>query len=125
MSTVRPIVCVGALHVDAKARVSGAVVPRTSNPAVVTRTPGGVACNVARTLARLEVPVSIVSVGGGGVLGRGLVGRVAGGGGGGGGGGGVGGVVMVAGAPTAEYPALFDGSGTPVVGVADMAIYEH
>ena len=119
MSTVRPIVCVGALHVDAKARVSGAVVPRTSNPAVVTRTPGGVACNVARTLAKLEVPVSLVSVVGDDALGRGLVARVAGEGVG------VDGVVMVAGAATAEYTAVLDGSGALAVGVADMAIYEH
>ena len=119
MSTVRPVVCVGGLHIDAKARVAGAVIPRTSNPAVVSRTPGGVACNVARTLARLEVPVSIVSVVGDDEIGHGLLARLAGEGVG------VEGVAVVAGATTAGYTAVLDGSGALAVGVADMAIYEH
>lgn len=111
--------CVGALHWDVKARLTGQMIPGTSNPAVVSRTPGGVAGNIARTLARLGVPVSIVSVVGEDESGLGLVTRLAREGVN------VDHVVTVSGAPTATYTAVLNGDGSLAVGVADMAIYER
>ena len=119
VAPLRPVVCVGALHVDAKARVSGPVISGTSNPAVVSRTPGGVAGNIARTLARLGVPVSIVSVVGDDAAGRGLLARVAGEGVG------VEDVVVLPGAATASYTAVLDGGGSLALGIADMEIYDR
>ena len=116
---LRPVVCVGALHWDVKARLTGQMIPGTSNPAVVSRTPGGVAGNIARTLARLGVPVSIVSVVGEDESGLGLVTRLAREGVN------VDHVVTVSGAPTATYTAVLNGDGSLAVGVADMAIYER
>lgn len=116
---MRRVVCVGALHVDAKARVAGPVIAGTSNPAVVSRTPGGVACNVARSLARLGVPVSIVSVVGDDAIGQGLLSRIAAEGVD------IEGVVVVPGSTTAGYTAVLDGTGALAFGIADMEIYDH
>ncbi|MBI5156641.1 MAG: carbohydrate kinase [Acidimicrobiia bacterium] len=119
MSAIRPVVCVGALHVDAKARVLGPVRTGTSNPANVTRTPGGVACNVARSLARLGVPVSLVSVVGDDEIGRGLLSRLAGEGVG------IDDVIVLPDAATAGYTAVLDEAGALVLGIADMSIYDR
>lgn len=116
---MRSVVCVGGLHVDAKARVLGPVVTGSSNPVTVSRTPGGVACNVARTLVRLGVPVSLVSLVGDDDAGRTLRGRVAGEGID------VTGVAVLPGVATASYTAVLDASGALVMGLADMAIYDH
>ena len=110
--------CVGALHIDAKARLAGDLIPGTSNPAAVTRTPGGVACNVARSLVRLGVPVSLVSVIGDDDVGHRLLGRAALEGVG------VDEVVVLPGLATAGYTAVLEKSGSLAFGIADMAIYE-
>ena len=110
--------CVGALHIDAKARLAGDLIPGTSNPANVTRTPGGVACNVARSLVRLGVPVSLVSVIGDDDVGHRLLGRAALEGVG------VDEVVVLPGLATAGYTAVLEKSGSLAFGIADMAIYE-
>ena len=110
--------CVGALHMDAKARLAGDLIPGTSNPANVTRTPGGVACNVARSLVRLGVPVSLVSVIGDDDVGHRLLGRAALEGVG------VDEVVVLPGLATAGYTAVLEKSGSLAFGIADMAIYE-
>ena len=114
----RPVVCVGALHIDAKARLAGDLIPGTSNPAAVTRTLGGVACNVARSLVRLGVPVSLVSVIGDDDVGHRLLGRAALEGVG------VDEVVVLPGSATAGYTAVLEKSGSLAFGIADMAIYE-
>ena len=114
----RPVVCVGAFHIDAKARLAGDLIPGTSNPAAVTRTPGGVACNVARSLVRLGVPVSLVSVVGDDDVGHRLLGRAALEGVG------VDEVVVLPGLATAGYTAVLEKSGSLAFGIADMAIYE-
>lgn len=115
---IRPVVCVGALHMDAKARLAGDLIPGTSNPAVVTRTPGGVACNVARSLARLGVPVSLISVIGDDDVGHRLLARAALEGLG------VEDVVVRSGSTTAGYTAVLDQGGSLAFGIADMAIYD-
>lgn len=115
---VAHVVCVGALHVDAKARVTGSLIPGTSNPAAVVRTAGGVAANVARTLARLEVAVSLVSVVGDDDAGHRLLARLAAEGVG------VDEVVVTSAASTATYLAVLQGSGELAFGIADMGIYD-
>lgn len=113
------VACIGACHVDVKAVVGGPVVLGTSNPATVTSTPGGVACNIARWLARLGTPVTLHSMVGDDQSGRELVERLAHEGIG------VEGIGVLSGARTASYTAVLDGRGALVVGVADMAIYER
>lgn len=116
---MKRVVCVGALHIDAKARVAGSVIAGTSNPASVSRTPGGVACNVARSLARLGIPVSIVSVVGDDAVGHALLSRIAAEGVD------VAGVVVLPGSSTAGYTAVLDGTGALALGIADMEIYDR
>ncbi|MEQ9813515.1 MAG: carbohydrate kinase family protein [Azospirillaceae bacterium] len=55
------IACFGAAHVDYKAQALAGVTMGSSNPVRVAESFGGVARNVAETLARLDVPVSMVS----------------------------------------------------------------
>lgn len=114
-----PVTCVGALHVDAKARLHGPLVAGSSNPVSVTRTPGGVACNVARSLARLGIPVALVSVVGDDDAGRGLCDRLAAEGVD------VSTVAPITGATTGGYTAVLDGDRALAFGLADMAIYQH
>lgn len=112
------VACIGAAHVDVKARLVGETRPATSNPARVVRTPGGVAGNVARNLGRLGLPVSLFSVVGDDAEGRALFGELhaasvdtAG-------------VLRSAGPPTASYLAVLDREGRLIVAAADMEIYE-
>lgn len=112
------VACIGATHVDAKARLIGETHPATSNPASVVRTPGGVAGNVARNLGRLGLPVSLFSIIGDDAEGRALLGELhaasvdtAG-------------VLRSCGPPTASYLAVLDRDGRLIVAAADMEIYE-
>jgi pseudouridine kinase len=77
-----------------------------------------VACNVARSLVRLGVPVSLVSVIGDDDVGHRLLGRAALEGVG------VDEVVVLPGLATAGYTAVLEKSGSLAFGIADMAIYE-
>lgn len=53
--------CFGAAHIDRQARAHRAVRLGTSNPVTIRTSLGGVARNVAETLARLGLPVGLVS----------------------------------------------------------------
>jgi len=55
------VLVIGAAGLDVKARVAGALQVGTSKSGVIQRSPGGVARNVAETLARLGVEVTFVS----------------------------------------------------------------
>jgi pseudouridine kinase len=55
------VCCVGAAVRDRKLHLLGRAVPGTSNPARAAGADGGVARNVAETLARLGVPTRLVS----------------------------------------------------------------
>ena len=55
------IACFGAAHIDRLARAGQPVVLGTSNPATVSTALGGVARNVAESLARLRLSVTLVS----------------------------------------------------------------
>ena len=109
---------IGAAHLDRIARAEGAVRLGSSNPATVAASPGGVARNVAETLARLGSPVRLVSRLGDDEAGRSVLAatKTAGVD--------ISGAGIVAGAPTAGYTALLDPAGRLVVAFADMAIYD-
>ncbi|MFM9861362.1 carbohydrate kinase family protein [Pseudoxanthobacter sp. M-2] len=113
------IVCLGGAAVDRVYRLAGPAVAGTSNPATVGGSPGGVARNVAELLARLETPVSLVSVIGDDEGGRSLLADLAA----------LGvdtaGTVAIAGAATAEYAAVTDPDGDLVIGVAAMAVLDR
>lgn len=55
------VVVIGGANVDIKGRVSAELVSYTSNPGVIEISMGGVARNIAENLARLSVPVSLIT----------------------------------------------------------------
>lgn len=60
--TRRPVVCAGAVHWDLIAHADRPIRPDTSTPARLSQTPGGVATNVARALARLGAAPHLIGV---------------------------------------------------------------
>ena len=58
----KPIVCIGAALVDELFHTSQPILKATTNNATVSRTPGGVARNIAHQLALLGVPTRLISV---------------------------------------------------------------
>ena len=119
MQPPRPIVCLGGAAVDRVYRLAAPAVAGTSNPATVLGSAGGVARNVAELLARLGVPVSLVSAVGEDEGGRSLLADLAA----------LGidtaGTVTIAGAATAEYAAVTDPDGELVIGVAAMGVLDR
>ncbi len=109
---------IGAAHLDRIARALGPVTLGSSNPAEVAASPGGVARNVAETLARLGSSVRLVSRLGDDEAGRSVLAATETAGVD------ISGVEIVAGVPTAGYTALLDPAGRLVVAFADMAIYD-
>ncbi|HSK38944.1 MAG TPA: carbohydrate kinase family protein [Arenibaculum sp.] len=111
------ILCIGAAHTDRKARAAEPVVPGTSNPVSVRSSTGGVARNVAENLARLGMPVALMSR-----IGQDREGDAV-----------LAGLEAVGvdcalverspSSPTASYTALLDPAGELFVAMADMAIY--
>jgi pseudouridine kinase len=111
------VVVVGGANVDVKARTSDRLVPLTSTPGTVVRTPGGVGRNVAENLARLGTRVELVTAVGTDVEGAWLLTET------GATGVGVSHAVRV-GPSTGSYVAVLDADGELVAGVADMAAVE-
>ncbi len=58
----KPIICIGATLVDELFHARNSILPATTNEALVTKTAGGVAHNIAQQLAILEVHVQLISV---------------------------------------------------------------
>ena len=56
----KPIVCIGAALVDELFHTSEPILKATTNNAKVSRTPGGVARNIAHQLALLDVPTQLI-----------------------------------------------------------------
>ncbi len=56
-----PVICIGTIMVDELFFCREKVVSATSNPAIVQKFAGGVAGNIARNLAMLQVPVQLVA----------------------------------------------------------------
>lgn len=107
------VVVVGGANLDLLARSDARVVPATSNPGRVTRTPGGVGRNIAENLARLGTRVELVAAVGDDEAGEQVLGVTAGAG--------VGiGAVRRGPLPTGTYTAVVDDDGELVVAVADM-----
>jgi pseudouridine kinase len=111
---VETVVVVGGANVDVKARSERALVPRTSNPGTVVRSPGGVGRNIAENLARLGTPVSLVTAVGADPDGEWLLAETAAAGVS------VGHAVRL-GVATGSYVAVLDADGELAVGVSDMA----
>lgn len=113
------ILCIGAAHIDRKALSAGPVVLGSSNPVSIRRGTGGVARNVAETLARLGIEVALLSRTGAdadgaevrdGLAAAGVDCAL---------------VTTSASRSTATYTALIDPRGELVVALADMAVYEE
>jgi pseudouridine kinase len=107
------VVVVGGANVDVKARTTHALVPATSNPGTVVRTPGGVGRNVAENLARLGSRVALVSSVGSDPDGDWLLAETAAAG--------VDVSPVLRGGQTGRYVAVLGADGDLVAGVADMA----
>jgi len=114
----RRILCLGGAVVDRKYRGRATLRPGTSNPVDSAQSFGGVARNVAETLARLGCDVALGSLvgadGRGDALLRhlqtlGIDGT---------------GVGRAAGHVTAEYAAILEPDGSLALGLADMAIFD-
>src|SRR5699024_10750096 len=58
--TMNQVVVVGGANLDIKARTTAALTARTSNPGVVSMSPGGVGRNIAENLARLGTSTRLV-----------------------------------------------------------------
>jgi len=112
------VACIGGAHWDHKVRLQRPVELGTSNPAASSRSLGGVARNVAETLAHLDCPVALFSVLGDDAPGRELAAALT-----------RTGVDCTAvwstpDQATANYTAILDPDGSLVLGIADMAIYD-
>jgi pseudouridine kinase len=58
----KPVICIGAAHIDELFHVSGKVLLATTSDATITKTAGGVSRNIAHQLSILDVPVQLISV---------------------------------------------------------------
>ncbi len=112
------IACLGGAHLDTKAHLKNEPRLGSSNPAHLTRDPGGVACNVARNLARMGVEVVLCSIVGHDEAAGSLRSTLAGEG--------IddAGLVVDPDRCTAGYLAVLDPDGSLVIGMADMGIYD-
>ena len=113
------IIVIGGINQDIKAVPHDIFRPGTSNPGSVWRGPGGVGRNIAHTLARCGIEVSLWSVIGDDPAGRGLLdsARKAGIN--------VDEVLTAAGGRTGSYTAIQDQEGELVAAVSDMEIMER
>ena len=62
LASRQPVLVLGAAGVDVVGRLESDLKPATSNPAKIRRSYGGVARNVAESLARLGQPVRLITV---------------------------------------------------------------
>jgi pseudouridine kinase len=58
----KPVVCIGAAFIDELFHTREEILKATTNEASVSKTPGGVARNIAHQLARLQVAVELITV---------------------------------------------------------------
>jgi pseudouridine kinase len=112
------VVCFGGAVVDRKYHAVETLRAGTSNPASGSRSHGGVARNIAETLARLDISTSLISAIGDDESGRSLIGalqRL---------GVDVSAISVSAAHGTAEYVALLQPDKSLAFGIADMGIFE-
>ncbi|WP_208987720.1 PfkB family carbohydrate kinase [Roseibium marinum] len=77
-NSARPVISIGAIHLDTIAHAGETVRRETSTPAAFSSRPGGVAANVARALCRLGIETSLVGALGDDSAARMLVDRLTG-----------------------------------------------
>ncbi|EZH64553.1 sugar kinase [Bacillaceae bacterium JMAK1] len=111
------ITCIGGANVDRKASLKNNFQKNTSNPVTTTQALGGVARNIAESLGRLSVPVSLLTVVGDDQEGTWLLDKTTpyvdtsh--------------VLRLPGKNTGSYTAVLDDSGDMIVAFADMDICE-
>ena len=114
----RPLMCIGAANLDRKLRTLAALQMGTSNPASAQESFGGVARNIAENLARLGLPVALLTALGDDAAGLALQAHAQ-----------QAGIDMaptlrLAGAPSGTYTAVLDERGEMIVALADMQLYE-
>lgn len=112
------LVCIGGAAINRKYHAKGALIAGTSNPATGNITFGGVARNVAETLARLETSVKLVSLVGQDEAGRAILHHVSKLGID------VGQTVISPACTTAEYAAILDEAGGLHIAMAAMDAFE-
>ncbi len=113
------IACIGGMDMDRKAKLQAPAILGSSNPAETEAMPGGVARNVAETLARLGLPVSLFSAVGDDPAGTTVLRQTIRAGVD------VSGVARQGRAKTATYTAILQPDGELVIGIADMAILDR
>lgn len=114
-----PIVCIGGTNMDRKLRTLAPLQMGTSNPVSQRETPGGVARNVAENLARLGLPVHLLTAVGDDAPGRELLAqaarlRIA-----------TGGSLLAADQATGSYTAVLDANGAMLLALSHMALTEQ
>lgn len=114
-----PIVCIGGSNLDRKLRTLAPLQLGTSNPVTQRETAGGVARNVAENLARLGLPVHLLTAVGEDASGRELLAQAER----------LGldtsGSLRAGDAPTGSYTAVLDAAGDMVLALSQMAITER
>jgi pseudouridine kinase len=115
----QPIVCIGGSNLDRKLRSLRPLQMGESNPASQRETPGGVARNVAENLARLGLPVHLLTAVGDDAAGRELLAQaqrlgIA-----------TSGSLQAAGRATGSYTAVLDAGGAMVLALSEMGITDE
>lgn len=113
------LVCIGGAVADRKYRALGPVEMETSNPVESFHSHGGVARNVAETLALLGNKPGFISIVGADQTGQGLLDHLRSRGVD------VSRVITAPGQTTAEYGAILNPQGDLVLGIADMGIFDR
>ncbi|MBB3194620.1 carbohydrate kinase [Roseateles terrae] len=115
----QPLVCIGGTNLDRKLRSLEAPRMGSSNPARQFESPGGVARNIAENLARLGLPVHLLTAVGRDAAGQALLADLQA----------LGvdctGSVQAADAPTGSYTAVLDEQGDLMLAMADMALTDR
>ena len=115
----QPVVCIGGSNLDRKLRTLAPLQLGTSNPVTQRETAGGVARNLAENLARLGLPVHLLTAVGEDAAGRELLAQAER----------LGidtsGTLRAADAPTGSYTAVLDATGDLVLALAQMEITER
>jgi pseudouridine kinase len=115
----RQIVCLGAANLDRKLRSLATLTMGTSNPARQDESFGGVARNIAENLARMAVPVALISAIGDDSSGRALLKHAE-----------LAGIdtrgtLQLEGVCSGTYTAVLDDHGQMLLALADMALYDQ
>ncbi len=114
-----PILVAGGANLDRIAKGLGLVTMETSNPVTVQESYGGVARNVAENLARLGLPVRLMTAVGEDDTGAALIKQARDLGID------LGGTLTVTGCPTGTYTAVLQPDGEMVLAMADMAVMDR